>query len=85
MENYSPSLTGMAGETRDTWTTYCSKVKSKQDNGDSITITYNNINLVSEGGPEGAHWGMDNNAGIFGFGDYNGFGHIYGGFRVAAL
>ena len=56
MENYSTTLTGMAGETRDTVTNYYSKVKegTKQDNGDSITITYNNVNLVvNGGGPNG--------------------------------
>ena len=52
MENYSTTLTGMAGETRDTGTSYYSKVQegSKVDNGDSITIKYNNVNLVANGG-----------------------------------
>ena len=52
MENYSTTLTGMAGETRDTGTNYYSKVQegSKVDNGDSITITFNNVNLVANGG-----------------------------------
>ncbi len=52
MGNYSTTLTGMAGETRDTGTNYYSKVQegSKVDNGDSITITFNNVNLVANGG-----------------------------------
>ena len=52
MENYSTTLTGMAGETRDIGTNYYSKVQegSKVDNGDSITIKYNNVNLVANGG-----------------------------------
>ena len=52
MENYSVTLTGMAGETRDTRTIYYSKVQegSKVDNGDSITIKYNNVQLVANGG-----------------------------------
>ena len=52
MENYSTTLTGMAGETRDTGTNYYSKVQegSKVDNGDSVTIKYNNVQLVSNGG-----------------------------------
>ena len=52
MENYTTILTGMAGETRDIGTNYYSKVQegSKVDNGDSITIKYNNVNLVANGG-----------------------------------
>ncbi len=52
MENYSTTLTGMVGETRYTRTTYYSKVQkgSKVNNGDSITIKYNNVNLVANGG-----------------------------------
>ena len=52
MENYSTTLTGMAGETRDIGTTHYSKVQegSKVDNGDSITIKYNYVNLVANGG-----------------------------------
>ena len=52
MENYSTNMTGMAGTRsdnsikRDTNTNYYSKVVdgSKKDNGDSIEITYTNIN-----------------------------------------
>ena len=52
MENYSTTLTGMTGESRDTATNYYAKAQEgkKEDNGESITITYNNINLVANGG-----------------------------------
>ena len=46
MDNRSVTLTGMSGSSRDSATSYYSKVVdgSKKDNGDSIEITYTNIN-----------------------------------------
>ena len=46
MYNSSVTLTGMSGNSRDNYTNYYSKVVdgSKKDNGDSIEITYTNIN-----------------------------------------
>ena len=46
MDNRSVTLTGMSGNSRDNYTNYYSKVVdgSKKDNGDSIEITYTNIN-----------------------------------------
>ena len=46
MYNRSITLTGMSGSSRDDYTNYYSKVVdgSKKDNGDSIKITYTNIN-----------------------------------------
>ena len=46
MDNRSVTLTGMSGSSRDNYTNYYSKVVdgSKKDNGDSIEITYTNIN-----------------------------------------
>ena len=46
MYNRSVTLTGMSGNSRDNYTNYYSKVVdgSKKDNGDSIEITYTNIN-----------------------------------------
>ena len=46
MYNRSVTLTGMSGSSRDNYTNYYSKVVdgSKKDNGDSIEITYTNIN-----------------------------------------
>ena len=45
-DNKSVTLTGMSGSSRDNYTNYYSKVVdgSKKDNGDSIEITYTNIN-----------------------------------------
>jgi len=58
MENYSTNMTGMAGTRsdnsikRDTYTNYYSKLEgTKEDNGDTIKISYKNINSdSSEGG-----------------------------------
>ena len=46
MYNRSVTLTGMSGSSRDNYTNYYSKLVdgSKKDNGDSIEITYTNIN-----------------------------------------
>ena len=46
MDNYSANLTGTAGARRDNYTSYYSKLVegSKKDNGDSIEITYTNVN-----------------------------------------
>ena len=46
IDNWSVTLTGMSGNSRDSYTNYYSKVVdgSKKDNGDSIEITYTNIN-----------------------------------------
>ena len=48
MENYSTTLTGMVGSTRDENTARYSKVQAngKTDDGNSITIKYNNVNKV---------------------------------------
>ena len=52
MGNKSVTLTGMSGSSRDNATSYYSKVVdgSKKDNGDSIEITYTNINENSTTG-----------------------------------
>ena len=57
MENYSTNMTGMAGTRsdnsikRDTYTNYYSKLEgTKEDNGDTIKISYKNINSDSSEG-----------------------------------
>ena len=50
MYNRSVTLTGMSGSSKDNYSNYYSKVVegSKKDNGDSIVITYTNINTNGE-------------------------------------
>ena len=52
MDNRSTNMTGMSGSSKNDYSNYYSKVVegSKKDNGDSIEITYTNINNDSTSG-----------------------------------